>query len=214
MDEPLDIVLENARLQGTLKVPSRAKGMVIFAHGSGSGRLSPRNRSVADHLYREKIGTLLFDLLTAREAREDTLTSSYRFDIPFLTERLVQVTDWLMARFKSEKINFSIGYLGASTGAAAVLMAAARRPDAVKAVVSRGGRPDLASPALPGVKAPTLLIVGGEDHEVLRLNEEALRSIHAPKELYIVEGATHLFEEPGTLEEAAGAAVRWFNKYL
>lgn len=210
----VNIALEDARLQGFLRIPQGARGVVIFAHGSGSSRLSPRNRFVADHLYQRKIGTLLFDLLTAQEEERDMVTAEHRFDIPFLAGRLVGAIDWLTERFKVQKPGLPIGLFGASTGAAAALVAAVERPDIVKAVVSRGGRPDLAGPALPWVAAPALLIVGGDDTEVLELNRGAYRSIHAPKDLCIVKGATHLFEEPGTLEKAADAAGAWFEQYL
>lgn len=210
----MNIELQDARLQGFLEIPEKAKGVVIFAHGSGSGRSSPRNRFVADYLQQRKMGTFLFDLLTEEEEQQDMPTGSHRFNIPFLAGRLAETTDWLIGRLKAQKVGLPLGFFGASTGAAAAIMAADMRPDTVKAIVSRGGRPDLAGLALSRMTAPTLLIVGGNDTEVLELNREALRHIHAPKDLHIVKGATHLFEEPGTLEEAARAAAGWFEKYF
>ncbi len=210
----IKITLENIDLGGFLDIPDQVKGIVIFAHGSGSGRLSHRNRAVAEYLFQRNMGTLLFDLLTEEEEQKDQLSGVYRFNIPFLAERLGEVTDWMVKRFDSEKINVPVGFFGASTGAAAAIEAAARRPKIIKAVVSRGGRPDLATMALSKIKAPTLLIVGGDDTDVLRLNRDAYRYIQAPKDLHIVQGATHLFEEPGALEEVAQAAAQWFEKYF
>ncbi|MBI5585965.1 MAG: dienelactone hydrolase family protein [Deltaproteobacteria bacterium] len=201
-----------AILEGDLAWPDPAGGLVVFAHGSGSSRHSPRNRAVAQFLRQAGLGTLLFDLLTAAEEREDLRTAGYRFDIPFLAERLVAVTDWLPAAPQVKGL--AVGYFGASTGAAAALAAAAARPAVVKAVVSRGGRPDLAGKALAKVRAPTLLIVGGFDHPVIAMNQEALEKLPSEKELVIVPGATHLFEERGTLEEVARLAAGWFRKYL
>lgn len=212
--DEMDIALKDVQLQGFLRIPKSAKGIVIFAHGSGSSRLSPRNQFVAGRLNQKRIGTLLFDLLTEQEEEEDAVNGQFRFDIPFLAGRLGQVADWLVKDLKAGKTSRPLGFFGASTGAAAAIEAAVQRPEVIKAVVSRGGRPDLAAPFLSQVQAPTLLIVGGEDTDVLRLNEQAYRQIRAPKELYIVKGATHLFEEPGALEEAAQAAGRWFEKYL
>jgi len=200
------------RLDGDLVVPEGARGVVLFAHGSGSGRHSPRNRYVARVLQERSVGTLLIDLLTLREEREDALTGHLRFDIPLLAERLVGATDWLLS--ESETADLRVGYFGASTGGGAALVAAAERPEAVAAVVSRGGRPDLAGEALPRVKAPTLLIVGGNDGPVIQMNHAAFAQIRAVKKLEIVPGASHLFEEPGTLEEVARLAADWFEKYL
>ena len=213
-EETLVIALKDARLDGDLRVPAGAAGIVIFAHGSGSGRLSPRNRFVAGYLFKKKIGSLLFDLLTEDEETRDMGTEAFRFDIPFLTRRLAAATDWLAARLQARKRELPLGYFGASTGAAAALMAAAEKPELIKAVVSRGGRPDLAAAALAEVRAPTLLIVGGRDTVVIKLNQDAYRDIRAPKDIYIVPDATHLFEEPGALEEAAAAAARWFERHF
>ncbi len=213
-DKSENIDLKDVQLEGFLRIPNDAKGMVIFAHGSGSSRFSHRNRAVADYLFQRKIGTLLFDLLTDEEEERDQLSAVYRFHIPFLAERLGEVTDWLVKKFEAEKICIPIGFLGASTGAAAAIEAAVRRPEVVKAIVSRGGRPDLATLSLTKVKSPTLLIVGGNDTDVLRLNRDAYRYICAPKNLYVVKGATHLFEEPGALEEVARLLAQWFEKYF
>ena len=199
-------------LEGDLVRPDPAGGLVVFAHGSGSSRKSPRNRFVAQFLQQAGLGTLLFDLLTAAEEVEDLRTGRYRFNIPFLAERLMAVTDWLPAN--PDLQGAALGYFGASTGAAAALVAAASRQDVIRAVVSRGGRPDLAGPALSQVKAPTLLIVGGNDHPVITMNREALEKLSSEKELVIVPGASHLFEERGTLEEVARLAARWFRNHL
>src|SRR5271166_1850783 len=200
---PSDAIL----LEGTLTVPAATKGIVLFAHGSGSSRLSPRNTYVAKVLQKAGIGTLLFDLLTEDEAsdRENV------FDIDFLGHRLVDATRWLRSR--TAYAQSPIGYFGASTGAAAALVAAARDPS-IKAVVSRGGRPDLAMKVLQRVKAPTLLIVGGDDSPVIEMNQEALERLRCEKAMRIVPGATHLFEEPGTLEEVVRLAREWFGKHL
>ncbi|MBV9493553.1 MAG: dienelactone hydrolase family protein [Acidobacteria bacterium] len=197
-------------LEGNLIVPDGATGVVIFAHGSGSSRFSSRNRFVAEVLREGGIGTLLIDLLTASEEMVDTRTARLRFDIPLLAERVAGTTEWMRAQHP----HLRIGLFGASTGAAAALAAAARLPEAVKAVVSRGGRPDLADDALPRVEAPTLLIVGGEDGPVIGMNEEALARLACTKKLEIVPGAGHLFEERGTLEQAAGLASAWFTRFL
>ena len=200
-------------LAGTLTIPDDAKGIVLFAHGSGSSRHSPRNQFVAKALVANGMATLLFDLLTPREEVLDQRTASLRFDIDLLSKRLVGATRWSMRNADTQSLR--IGYFGASTGAAAALAAAARMQESVAAVVSRGGRPDLAGRALRLVLAPTLLIVGGRDETVLELNWMALRQLHcAPKELIVIPGATHLFKEPGTLEEVARAASRWFSRYL
>lgn len=207
------IPFANGELRGTLTVPKNSLGYVLFAHGSGSGRFSPRNREVAGVLNEARFATLLLDLLTETEEEEDTRTGHLRFDVRLLAGRLLTATEWLM---KDPRTRASrIGYFGASTGAAAALIAAARRPEPVKAVVSRGGRPDLAEDALAQVRAPTLLIVGGHDLPVLDLNREALESLTVKdKKLEVVPGATHLFEEPGTLEQVAELSVRWFDRYL
>jgi putative phosphoribosyl transferase len=199
-------------LDGDLSLADKAGGVVLFAHGSGSSRHSPRNRAVAGALNRRGMATLLVDLLTADEERIDARTGQLRFDIGLLADRLVGIIDWLGAR--PETAALPVGLFGASTGAAAALVAAAKRPETVRAVVSRGGRPDLAGPALAEVNAPTLLIVGARDAAVLDLNERAHSVIRAPVELRIIPGATHLFEEPGTLEQVAEQAADWFGTYL
>jgi dienelactone hydrolase len=210
--EAVTIRLADADLRGDLTLAPGARGVVVFAHGSGSGRLSPRNQYVAQVLVEGGLATLLFDLLTLEEERVDLRTREYRFDIELLGRRLVAVTDWLAQEERTR--NLEIGYFGASTGAAAALIAAAARPEHVRAVVSRGGRPDLALDVLPEVRTPALLIVGGWDTEVIRLNESALARLAGPKELEIVPGATHLFEEPGALERVAELALEWFRRYL
>jgi putative phosphoribosyl transferase len=199
-------------LEGNLTLPEEAQAIVLFAHGSGSSRHSPRNRYVARVLNEAKLATLLIDLLTLHEEVIDTRTAHLRFDIDLLAERLVDATDWL-TQFPDTK-HLPIGYFGASTGAAAALAAAAVRPDVVGAVVSRGGRPDLAGSALPRVRAPTLLIVGGDDGQVIELNRAALAQLCCEKQLVIVPAATHLFEEPGALDEVARLARDWFQRYL
>ena len=193
-------------------MPSGAKGTVLFAHGSGSGRFSPRNQYVAKEFNKAKIGTLLFDLLTSDEEEEDMVTAEYRFNIGLLAQRLIGATEWLK-KYTLTK-NCAFGYFGASTGAAAALIAAAKLPNDIAAVVSRGGRPDLAADYLPQVVAPTLLLVGGWDTEVIELNKQAMEQMTAEKKLVIVPGATHLFEEPGTLEEVAKFSKDWFLRYL
>jgi pimeloyl-ACP methyl ester carboxylesterase len=207
------IQVGEATLQGDLAVPEGAPGVVLFAHGSGSGRHSPRNRFVASQLRAVGMATLLMDLLTLEEERVDQQTAHLRFDIGLLAERLVGATDWL--GHDARTAGMAVGYFGASTGAGAALVAAAQHPEAVAAVVSRGGRPDLAGAYLPRVQAPTLLIVGGDDVPVIALNRQALAQLGAPvKDLVIVPGASHLFEEPGTLEEVARLAADWFTRYL
>jgi len=201
-----------AELQGNLRIPAGAGGIVVFAHGSGSGRHSPRNRFVADVLVNTGLATLLIDLLTQEEETIDLETAELRFDIRLLADRLGGVTDWLAE--EPSTAGLSIGYFGASTGAAAALIAAANRPERVRAIVSRGGRPDLAAPVLPRVAQPTLLIVGGEDEVVIDLNRQALRELGGSKRLVIIAGATHLFEEPGALEQVAALASDWFLRYL
>src|SRR5215208_4070822 len=199
-------------LEGNLGVVEGDEGAVLFAHGSGSGRSSPRNLYVARVLRQAGLATLLIDLLTAEEEEVDLRTRHLRFDIGLLAERLVGATGWL--RNEPDTRNLKIGYFGASTGAGAVLVAAAERPDEVGAVVSRGGRPDLAGEALSRVEAPTLLIVGRSDVPVIGMNEEALERMHVEKQLEIIPGATHLFEEVGALEEVARLAAAWFSHYL
>ncbi|MDF0664938.1 MAG: alpha/beta hydrolase [Nitrospira sp.] len=195
-------------LEGILGLPDAPRGVVVFAHGSGSGRLSPRNNFVARHLQQDGLATLLLDLLTKDEA-DDRRTV---FDIDLLADRLLLAKGWLEAQLQTTKLG--IGYFGASTGAGAALQAAAREPLNVKAVVSRGGRPDLAEPYLPSVTAPTLLIVGGRDEPVIEMNQAAYELLPCEKKLVIVPGATHLFEEPGTLEQVAEDARRWFLQYF
>ena len=199
-------------LDGDLAVPENPTGLVIFAHGSGSSRHSSRNRFVARELNSGRLATLLMDLLTEGEERVDIRTGHLRFDIGMLAERLVHAAAW--AADERATRDMTIGYFGASTGGGAALVAAALRPQRIGAVVSRGGRPDLAGPALAQVSAPTLLIVGGEDTPVIQMNEEALRELRCEKRLEIVPGATHLFEEPGTLERVADLAREWFQRHL
>jgi putative phosphoribosyl transferase len=199
-------------LEGNLSLPEGARGVVLFAHGSGSSRHSSRNRHVAELLNQGGLATLLVDLLTVDEEIFDLRTAHLRFDIGLLAGRLVGATDWL-AQLPDTR-HLRIGYFGASTGAAAALVAAAERPDVVGAVVSRGGRPDLAGPALPQVRAPTLLIIGGNDVPVIALNRAAFEQLRCEKRLVIVPGATHLFEEPGALDEVARLARDWFERHL
>jgi dienelactone hydrolase len=201
-----------ATLEGDLSIPDPARAIVLFAHGSGSSRKSPRNRHVARLLNEGRLATLLIDLLTRREEALDMQTGHLRFDIGLLADRLATATDWLAE--DPDTREFPVGYFGASTGAAAALVAAASRPLVVGAVVSRGGRPDLAGSALEAVLAPTLLIVGGEDSVVLELNREALARLRCQKRLAIVPGATHLFVEPGALDQVALLAREWFERYL
>jgi putative phosphoribosyl transferase len=199
-------------LEGNLTLPEQSRGIVLFAHGSGSSRHSPRNRYVARLLNEAKLATLLIDLLTLHEEVLDARTAQLRFDIDLLAERLVDATDWL-TQFPDTK-DLRIGYFGASTGAAAALAAAALRPDVVGAIVSRGGRPDLAGAALIRVRAPTLLIVGEDDVQVIELNRAALEQLRCEKRLVVVPGATHLFEEPGALDVVAQLARDWFAHHL
>jgi len=207
----LSISIGATTLQGVLRVPPEATGIVLFAHGSGSGRLSPRNTYVAERLSETGLATLLFDLLTLEEEETDSVTAELRFDIPLLTDRLVTATRWTRAHPQLRSLK--LGYFGASTGAAAALAAAARIPE-IGAVVSRGGRPDLAGLALAQVRAPTLLIVGGNDREVLALNRGALAELTCEARLEIVPGATHLFVEPQALERVALLAATWFGRHL
>ena len=199
-------------LEGNMSIPDAAHGIVLFAHGSGSSRHSPRNRYVAEELQRRGLATLLIDLLTVEEEQVDMRTARLRFDIGLLASRLVFATDWLAREPQTRQLK--LGYFGASTGAAAALVAAADRPERVAAVVSRGGRPDLAGAALPHVAAPTLLIAGGDDTPVIGLNRKAYALLNVEKRLEIVPGASHLFEEPGTLEQVAHFAGEWFERYL
>jgi putative phosphoribosyl transferase len=199
-------------LEGNLSLPEGARGVVLFAHGSGSSRHSPRNRHVAKLLNEAKLATLQVDLLTSDEEAIDLQTAHLRFDIALLADRLVRATDWLAQQ--PDTRHLPVGYFGASTGAGAALVAAAERADVVAAVVSRGGRPDLAGPALLRVRAPTLLIVGGNDFPVIELNRRALAQLRCEKRLVIVPGATHLFEEPGALDEVARLAREWFERYV
>ncbi len=211
MARELPIAIGTTILQGVLRVPRGSRGIVLFAHGSGSGRLSPRNTYVAERLSDAGLASLLFDLLTAEEEAIDSLTAELRFDIPLLTDRLVAATRWTKQR--TELQDMAIGYFGASTGAAAALAAAARVPE-IAAIVSRGGRPDLAGSALADVRAPTLLIVGGNDPEVLGLNRSALAQLKCEARIEIVPHATHLFVEPGALEQVASLAAEWFEHNL
>lgn len=211
-DTDVTIRINGLKLDGILHLPAKCEGVVLFAHGSGSSRFSQRNRYVAKVLQQRRFGTLLFDLLTKEEEREDNWTAQIRFDIPLLAERMVGATKWLERYMGGGRV--PLGYFGASTGAAAALVAAAKLPDRIAAVVSRGGRPDLAGDALEKVKAPTLLLVGGLDGIVVGMNEEALRRLNCEKKLQIVPGASHLFEEPGTLEAVAEAAGAWFAGHL
>jgi putative phosphoribosyl transferase len=210
--EQVRIVVGDAVLDGDLSVPPNARCLVLFAHGSGSSRHSPRNRYVAEELRREGIGTLLMDLLTPQEEDVDNRTAALRFDLPLLAQRLQIATEWLHRREDMSK--FDLGYFGASTGAAAALLAAVKLPKLVHAIVSRGGRPDLAGDALAQVQAPTLLIVGGNDAPVVGMNRDALGRLTTQKQLEIIPGATHLFEEPGALEQVAKLAGSWFARYL
>jgi putative phosphoribosyl transferase len=210
--ESVQVPAGNMELAGDLSRPADATGIVLFAHGSGSSRLSSRNRLVASALNRAGLATLLFDLLTQEEEYAERYSRHLRFDIGLLADRLAAATDWVGGDARVGEL--PIGYFGASTGGGAALVAAAARPDRVAAVVSRGGRPDLAGEALPHVKAPTLLIVGGHDEPVIQLNEQALARLRCEKRMEIVPAGTHLFEEPGTLERVADLARDWFNQYL
>jgi dienelactone hydrolase len=210
----VSVSAESVKLEGNLVIPTGAEGIVLFAHGSGSSRHSPRNRYVASVLQQAGLATLLLDLLTAEEEEIDRRTRQLRFDIGLLATRLIGATDWLCQTPVTQQL--CSGYFGASTGSAAALIAATQRPEVVKAIVSRGGRPDLAGAALNQVQAPTLLIVGGHDFPVITMNEDALAQLRQAthKQLEIVPRATHLFEEPGTLEQVAALAEQWFNRYL
>jgi putative phosphoribosyl transferase len=211
-ENPVKIPVDKATIEGNLVVPQGAKGVVLFAHGSGSGRFSPRNQYVAKVLNKAGIATFLIDLLTKEEEEIDMQTAQFRFDIDLLAHRLIGATEWLKKNPTTK--NLAFGYFGASTGAAAALIAAAKLTEDIKAVVSRGGRPDLALEHIPRLKAPTLFIVGGNDTVVIELNKKAMKNFPAEKKLEIVQGASHLFEETGKLEEAAKLATNWFAKYL
>lgn len=206
------IPVSGKNLRGDLTIPEQAKGLILFAHGSGSSRLSPRNQYVSRSLVEAGFATLLTDLLTEAEEREDMDTGHLRFDVEMLGDRLVEIIDWLV--LNEETMGLSIGLFGASTGAAAALVAAVRREKWVRAVVSRGGRPDLAGSALGDVQCPTLLIVGSDDLDVVKLNTKALGQMQCPKQMMLVQGATHLFEEPGTLEVVAKLSAEWFAQHL
>ncbi|AZM44461.1 hydrolase [Streptomyces sp. WAC 06738] len=206
--ESVTLRIAGTQLNGDLAMPDEAAGLVLFAHGSGSSRHSPRNQAVAAQLNDRGFGTLLLDLLTPAEDQTDAVTREHRFDIPLLARRLSGAADWLATR----ATDLPIGLFGASTGAAAALITAAERPELVRAVVSRGGRPDLAGGALAEVRAPVLLLVGGRDEAVIKLNEEAAQQLTAPYELRVIPGATHLFPEPGALEEVGDAAADWFTR--
>lgn len=208
----IEIPIASISLSGILHIPENANGIVLFAHGSGSSRFSIRNQHVASILNKNNIATLLFDLLTPEEEEVDEFTREHRFNIELLASRLAALTDWLLQQPRTS--SQALGYFGASTGAGAALQAAAKRQGIVKAVVSRGGRPDLAGTALAQVKAPTLLIVGGHDQAVIEMNQNAMKEMHCIKKLEIIPGATHLFEEPGTLDKAAELAKDWFIQYL
>lgn len=210
MQAPQDVTIQSChvRLDGHLVVPPSPHGVAVFAHGSGSGRFSPRNNFVARHLQHGRVATLLIDLLTPDEAEDRRKV----FDIALLADRVLSAKAWLEQDTRTKGL--SIGYFGASTGAGAALQAAARDPSSIRAVVSRGGRPDLAEAYLPSVIAPTLLIVGGDDEPVIEMNRAAYRLLSCPKRLVFVPGASHLFEEPGTLEEVAEHALIWFQQHL
>ena len=206
------VPIDGRSLKGDLGMPPAAQGIVLFAHGSGSSRRSPRNQFVARTLERRHLATLLIDLLTPEEEIVDDVTAEYRFDIPMLAGRLITIVDWLKGR--TDTASLPIGLFGASTGGGAALIAAAERPREIAAVVSRGGRPDLADAALPKVATPTLLIVGGLDAPVIEMNRDAMRQMHGEVKLEIVPGATHLFEEPGPLARVADLAGSWFDHHL
>jgi dienelactone hydrolase len=211
-DTEAQIPTGRVQLEGELRIPSSATGVVLFAHGSGSSRHSPRNQFVARVIREAGVGTLLFDLLTREEESIDIQTRHLRFDIDLLTHRLVDATTWI--KNETDFAHLRVGYFGSSTGGGAALVAAAQVGAEIGAVVSRGGRPDLAGESLARVKSPTLLIVGGYDEQVIELNEQAYAQLQCQKELKIVLGATHLFEEPGTLEEVAHLAAQWFQEHL
>ncbi len=208
MENAVDIKINNVTLKGNLKIPPNAQGIIIFSHGSGSSRLSPRNRHVAEKLYEKGFATLLFDMLT----KEEDLEYMNRFNTELQTKRLEVVTKWVQENDSTK--GFPIGYFGASTGAAPAICAASHLKNEIKTVVSRGGRPDLAENALQNVEVPVLLIVGGNDHIVINLNKDAMKKIQSKNELKIIPNATHLFEEPGTLDEVANLSIDWFKNEL
>jgi dienelactone hydrolase len=212
MPRPVQIPAGDTVLHGDLTIPDESRGLVVFAHGSGSSRHSSRNRAVAGALQHERYATLLLDLLTEREERTDVVTAEFRFDVPLLGGRVSAAVAWARADERTKRL--PIGLFGASTGAAAALIAAAEHPKTVRAVVSRGGRPDLAGAALEAVRSPVLLIVGGRDEVVIDLNRQALARLAAPAQLVIVPGATHLFEEPGAMEQVVHLALDWFERYV
>ena len=207
-EQTVTITSETISLSGFLGIPAKPKGIVLFAHGSGSGRFSPRNRFVAEHLQQGGIATLLIDLLMKEEENDRRNV----FDIELLADRVLMASAWLRGESRTKQL--ALGYFGASTGAGAALRAAARAPFRIGAIVSRGGRPDLAEGYLPQVTAPTLLLVGGEDYPVIEMNQQAFHLLRCPKRLAIIPGATHLFEEPGTLEEVAEQAMQWFQEHF
>jgi dienelactone hydrolase len=211
-EEAVHIPVDSTMIEGDLVIVEGSEGIVLFAHGSGSSRHSPRNRFVAQRLQEGNLSTLLADLLTREEENIDMKTGRLRFDIDLLAGRVVGALDWLKRQDQTKELK--VGCFGSSTGAAAALIAAKKRPEYVEAVVSRGGRPDLAEAILPEVKAPTLLIVGGNDFAVLKMNEDALAKLRAERKLEIIPGATHLFKEPGALESVAQAARGWFQRFL
>ena len=208
----IEITADKVVLKGNLSIPKNAKAIILFAHGSGSSRFSPRNQYVAQVLYKAGLATLLMDLLTKEEELIDEQTGELRFNIEFLADRLIGATTWLKKNSEAKKL--AVGYFGSSTGAGAALIAAAKYPADIKTIVSRGGRPDLAMPYLKKVKASVLLIVGGNDIPVIRMNKEAMKHLSIEKKLEIVPGANHLFEEPGKLEEVAKLAAGWFTKHM
>ncbi len=208
----IEITADKVVLKGNLSIPKNAKAIILFAHGSGSSRFSPRNQYVAQVLYKAGLATLLMDLLTKEEELIDEQTGELRFNIEFLADRLIGATTWLKKNSEAKKL--AVGYFGSSTGAGAALIAAAKYPADIKTIVSRGGRPDLAMPYLKKVKASVLLIVGGNDIPVIRMNKEAMKQLSIEKKLEIVPGANHLFEEPGKLEEVAKLAAGWFTKHM
>jgi putative phosphoribosyl transferase len=209
---PVQITAGDSVLIGDLTIPDTPRGLIVFAHGSGSSRHSSRNRAVAGALQHERYATLLLDLLTEPEERTDVVTAEFRFDIPLLGRRVSSAVDWVLGDERTAQL--PIGLFGASTGAAAAIIAAANRPKVVRAVVSRGGRPDLAGAALEEVRAPVLLIVGERDDVVIELNHKALAKLGAPAQIVLVPRATHLFEEPGTMDRVLELALDWFDRYV
>lgn len=212
VNDYVEIPINEISLEGNLVIPENVKGIVVFVHGSGSSRFSPRNRFVAEKLQANGLATLLMDLLTREEEKIDIRTREFRFDIKLLSERLIEATRWLRKNESTKELN--IGYFGSSTGAAASLIAAAKHPENVEAIVSRGGRTDLAEDYLSRVEAPTLLIVGGNDDYVIDINRETMKQLNTEKKLEIVFGASHLFEETGTLEAVAELTAEWFKEHL